>query len=732
MVKTTAKITRNRTAPTVKVIPSIQTPADGQPLVRGGTASGTPGQIIKAWNRWRENYNALVGLTIARVRALNEMTQRGDHAYPQWTYRTIERRHPVLKALIESCESPIENYDWDVKVKTELPEGCTDADAEKQRAALKAAYNQIDNLTDAIIHITHADFPGYSLLQKHRATEGAADGGIVHLEPLFQYCICRDGLFGDWFWNPDSRALTMPGEVLTEKNRIGGDVLPREDFIIREVPRPIDEIALENYVRRKLIEKDWSAFDEIFGIPSGVITMPPGIPKELEAAYEAAAKAVAEGGSGAIPNGSSYTANDQPRDGSNLFKNHMAQLDEDLVLAATGGKLTMLVQSGGGSQRGSSKVQENIFDEIAEARAGRVSKVFQKDFDSVFIAENFPGQPVLVEFQLVAKDNIDVGQICTNVASLKTAGKNVDTDWLAQQTGYEFTDDDDAAAPPTNELPAVPGEIMDVATLKNIQNRNRRHIRNRDSAGADDIATTLHETLLPILKRLDAISKVADAGIQQTMIEKLLADFPAIAEAIQADDSLAKKLSPHLATALVTGLKAARVTNRILNADWSESDHPRDDGGQFTDAPPRISAAEADAKLTAGFTEKNAVGEDRKFGLRAKQYLEKKPDAQQRKEHIEWARETVRSGKKSIVSGNEVYAKVFLDNSKQKGILTVASAKDGEVFDWYRKDAGVVKRKFMNRQTGGQSPEPVLQAIATAGGLPDWFHSSPSNKSVKS
>lgn len=454
-------LTEKRAAskPGVKDVPAFQAGADGLPLIRGGTTSGRPGQIVRFWNRWRENYNALTALTIARVRSLNEMTQRGDHALPQWTYRTIERRHPVLKALIESCESPIENYDWDVKCKTELPAGYTEAQAEAQREALKAAYAQIDNLREAIVHIVHADFPGYAVIQKHRASEGPADGGVTHLECLHSFCICRDGLFGSWFWNPDSRQLTLPEHVLTEKNRIGGEVLPREDFIIREVSRPIDEIALENFVRRKLTEKNWDAFGEIFGLPSGVLIMPAGIPPEKVEEYEAAAREIAEGGTGAAPNGSEWESNTPPHDGSALFKTRIAQLDEDLVLAATGGKLTMLVQQGGSSQRGSSGVQENVFEEIAEARAGRVGQTFREDFDRDFLAENFPGQPVLAEFCLVAKDNVDVGEICANAATLKTAGKNLNTEWLEDQTGYTFAEDD-VAADPNGTAPADenPGE----------------------------------------------------------------------------------------------------------------------------------------------------------------------------------------------------------------------------------------------------------------------------------
>lgn len=68
------------------------------------------------------------------------------------------------------------------------------------------------------------------------------------------------------------------------------------------------------------------------------------------------------------------------------------------------------------------------------------------------------------------------------------------------------------------------------------------------------IATTLHETLLPLIKRLEAIAKVDDAAIQQHLVEKLLRDLPSIAEALKADPSLAHKLNATLAPALQRGL----------------------------------------------------------------------------------------------------------------------------------------------------------------------------------
>ena len=548
----------------VKDVPSLQAPAKKLPLIRGGTTSGSPGQPVRFWNRWRENYNALLGLTLRRVRELNEQTQRGDHAYPQWTYRIIERRHPVLKALIDCCEAPLENFKWDVRIKKELPAGYTPEDAEKQKECLKNAYAQIGNLRAALVHLHSAEFRGYAHLQKHYD----AVGNVVHLECLHQYCICRDGLFGDWFWNPDSRAMSMPELVLTAANRIGGDELPREDFVIHDVERPINEIALENYVRRKLIEKDWSAFDEIFGIPSGVVIMPPEVPVGKELEYEAAARSISEGGNGALPHGSEYKPNDAARDGSALFKVHTAQLDEDLVLAGTGGKLKMLVShaghGSGGESRGSSKVQDDTFAQIAQSRGNKISGVLHRDLDQVLLAKDFPGQPALAEFCLVTEEKTDVSALCNDVATLKQAGKNVSTDWLAEQTGYEFEEDDkpiansesqisnpESQAPPSSnqKLPKNPLLNRDLNS-ENQTSNSQFEIRNSQFLSA------LNESLLPLLKRLDAIAQVPDAAIQQQLLAKLLRDFPQISKAIQADDSVQKEMSAIVSDGLLAGLTA--------------------------------------------------------------------------------------------------------------------------------------------------------------------------------
>lgn len=419
----------------VKEMPIISpAPLKGQKLVRSGAAAGQPGQIVSFANRWRENYNPFRAFAIRKAVEWLEMGQRGDYAMLQWTYRKLERSYPTLSALISRCEAPLLNYKWDIKIVSQPPQGATKAMAGAQQQTLRAAYEGIDDLKNAIRHLHMAEFREYAHIQKHRTN----DGEIYHLECLDQWLVCRDGLYGDWFWNPDSKFTTAPAISLGEDNRIGGNMLPREDFIIRQVARPINEIALIAFTRWSLCNKNWDAFIEIYGVPSGVVEMPQNVPADKEKEYEAAARQIAEGGSGAIPNGAKYTPNQGPRD-TDPFTPRIKQIDEDLILAGTGGKMGMLNASQGLSGGGQSKTHDDVFREIAEARSSAISECFQREIDAEVLSREHAGEPALVYFELAPREDNDVDGLVKNVSVLATAGFQADPDWLCEQTGYELT-----------------------------------------------------------------------------------------------------------------------------------------------------------------------------------------------------------------------------------------------------------------------------------------------------
>jgi phage gp29-like protein len=459
-----------RQSPATVITQPMVTPAPKatDQLTRGGQSAGRPGQIVTAANRWRENYNPLRGLTMRRVVELLELGQRGDYAYLQWAYRFIERRNPTLSGLISRCEAPFASFDWSIRVKSTLPPGGTKAMAERQKESLTNAYDYVDNLREALLHLHRADFRGYAHLQKHRNP----DGEVSHLEPLHQWCLCRDGLEGNWFWNPDSRSTSAPLQLLGQGYCLGGENLPLDDFIIRECPRPVNEIGLIDTVRRGLCEKDWDGFIEIYGIPGGVVIMPAEVPQGKESEYESAAKNIAEGATGALPHGSDYRANAGPR-GVDPFTPRLTHLDEALILAGTGGKLAMLTEKSGGS-RGNSRVHDKSFGEIANGRAKSCAECFIRQFDGEVLNREHPGEPHLVYFDFGAEEEEDIGSLCTNVATLKSAGKNVDTDWLAEQTGYEFADQAGPGPQGAGALDPITGLPMPPMPGRKVPSSNQR------------------------------------------------------------------------------------------------------------------------------------------------------------------------------------------------------------------------------------------------------------------
>jgi len=410
-----------------------------QPSAGGGKSAA---ELVRQSNRWRDNYNPIRGLVIARALSLLEAADRGDFAELQLVMRKVERRYPALKGLKARRLAALERLDWEIKMVEELPEGLTPQDADAQRKFLRGRYELVENLTETIGFLATAEFRGYAILQKHRFNDGGEfDGAVREFHWLPQDQFSRDGQFGDFYYNQNSNfgiGIDSCQRLLGEENRIGGAQLPREDFVLREVDSPLYEIALVAFVNWCMGRKDWAAFTEIFGLPNGVTIMPANIPPGMEDEYRMAAERVADGVSGALPHGSDIkfpTANVR---GDAPFKNFCDAQDYDVVLAGTGGRLTMLTADKGGLGDGPATEHADAFDEIAEAEARKINAVLQNDFDRPELAAEFPGQPVLAYFELCARDSQGVNQIVNNAAALASAGYRVDAAWLSEATGIKF------------------------------------------------------------------------------------------------------------------------------------------------------------------------------------------------------------------------------------------------------------------------------------------------------
>ena len=412
-------------------------PREERAVIGGGKSAA---EIIRKSNLWRDNYNPLRGLTLARLIAIFEAAERGAYAELQLLLRKVEKRYPVLKALKSRRLAALEKLDWDVKIFDRLPAGGTAAMAARQQTFLKGRYELVKNLREAIGQLALAEFRGYAILQKHRYQHGLNDGAVAELYWLEPWCWAKDGYYGDFFYNEDSRigiGLGSCAPILGEVNRLGGRSLPRAAFVVREVESPLYEIALTAFVNWLMARKDWAAFVEIFGLPNGVVIMPPNIAVGREVDYQAAAEKVADGVSGALPHGSDIKFPTANLRGEAPFEKYCDVQDKDVVLAGTGGLLTMLSLPHG-LGHGASQQHAEVFENIAQADALKVSEVLQTDFDRVELAAEFPGEPVCVYFELAAKDNKDVSTLADTVVKLESAGLQSDAAEISALTGLKL------------------------------------------------------------------------------------------------------------------------------------------------------------------------------------------------------------------------------------------------------------------------------------------------------
>lgn len=494
--------------------------------------------VLYGANRWREEYNPLRGLNMAQVIYLQDAYLRGEMAEIQWTYHRIEAGNPDLIALVERRLSAISALEWDIK-RCEQNSAYDENLAHEQEKALRAAYEKIDNLVDAIRHLALATFRGYAHLEKHRAL----DNSINHLELVDQWLLVRNGLRGDWKLNPEAASQGFKG--LPDSY-----IIPVENWIVREVDRHIDWIGLPIFVRQSMAQKDYDGFVEIYGLPGAVVIGPPDIPESDASGFEDAAKAVATGGSGYLPYGSEVRFPSDVR-GQNPFRDYMSHLTEKLVLAATGGLLTMLTAPTG-IGKGPSEEHSDAFHLLALAEALHISAVFQEQFDAEILARHFPGKPALAYFQLADNQGSDretlkfkrdawlgfqrdsrVGGIIAGNTDINELTKDVG---MPINADHKETDNFSEMTSPNSEDEAI-------------LNRQGPIKPNFDLAAA-----AVASDLAPIRERLERILTIQDPQILESKLIQFKIELPGLLKDINADPKFADVLTQQMLSAAKTPL----------------------------------------------------------------------------------------------------------------------------------------------------------------------------------
>ncbi len=509
-------------------------PAPAAPAALPAAVGGlTVPDRIRQLNRWREQYNPLRGLTLARAIALAEDFYRGNMADYQWACFFVEQTDPDLFALLEMRLGRIVEMGYSFAPERDADEGL----AQAQAKLLTEKFALIDNLSEAVEHLALAPFRHYSHVEICRS----AQGDIIHLQPVDQWNVVRDGLRGAWRYNPDGSS--------TNYASLSADMdLPAERFIFREVRRGINRIGLFKFIRSSLCEKDWDAFVEIFGFLGGVIIGPPNIgnTEAEKAEFRTAAERVAEGGSGYLPHDSDYKVNPTAK-GAHPYKERLDHLTEKLVLVGTGGKLTMLTEAGSGTLAGGAHAA--VFDQIAAAEAARISECLNRQLVGPLLSAAFPGQKQVVYYKLAANSETDTGAAVEEVLKLSQAGYQVEADEVAARTGWTVT-----IKPPAPASPFGGGVSPRVA------NRAAPALAVRDaafkSAALDALTAAQRAAFAPLATRLHAVLALDEAALPAALAQ-LKADLPALYRTVLADPALAAAWEDIFGAALVSGAAEA-------------------------------------------------------------------------------------------------------------------------------------------------------------------------------
>lgn len=511
-------------------------------------------QFVQALDVWRDTYNPLRGLTMPRAVSLLESINAGTLADVMWAFDHIEQTDPDLLALVERRITAVEEMDYDIRLASEEKKGKSwdKALAEDQRAYLAGAYERIDNLNEAVAHMAMATFRKYAFCQAHIG----ADGLPVHLECLDQWNFARRGRRGPWYWNPDAQSV--------EWRSLGEPMDPVKDrLIVREVPRYVDRYAMIKYVRANLSEKDWDGFVEIFGFNQTIVILPPEVGQDKLAEYLAAAQAVSQGGEGALPGGSDVKFPNETR-GQQPFRPRLEWLQQQLILAGTGGLLTMLAESGSGTLAGGAHAE--TFRTLARAEAKRISEVFQRAIDKHLLEDKFPGKPHLAYFQIAANEEQDVGQVVDHAEKIVRAfpGWSMDPEEFSEKTGYRLVK---AETPKPTDTGLQPAGSVHAARVQG-RGKAAEAVALDDAALEALVASGMQAALeadradnRPLAERLYGILELeGEPELMRAALAQLKRDLPALAAEMVEAPALAGAIENLIGPALINGIAAGVVS----------------------------------------------------------------------------------------------------------------------------------------------------------------------------
>ena len=374
------------------------------------------------------SYNPLRGLNSKDVEQILDFSRNGCISRLELIYNMLEQSDINVATIVKRRQSALIGCDWEIR---------------KRENASKNADNE--SLADEQVAFLNEQFgraeDDGSLIEAIKTLESAVFRGIAVVKPIFSnrglerfdcydaWNFCIDPATHDVYWNPTAQDYLDFTQRLKKITGTGA--------IISFEEAPVDGLALPIYVRTDFGEEQWARLIARRGLPNCYIIAPP-LAEDKVTMFAEAARKVADGGNGALPNGCEvHTERTDPAN-SEAFKMFLEYQQRQIILAGTGGILGSLAEATGlGS--GVADAHTDTWREIVKSDAFKISNLFNRYVANKLLEAAFPGREKLAFFSIDTALPKSATEVLDCAVKASQAGLAIDPVQLSEMTGFKIS-----------------------------------------------------------------------------------------------------------------------------------------------------------------------------------------------------------------------------------------------------------------------------------------------------
>ena len=386
------------------------------------------------------SFNPLRGLNAKDVENILDFSETGCISRLELIFRMLEKSSIDVSTILTRRQAALIGCDWEIRKRENATQNAAmDKLADEQVAMLNEQFGRAEDdgsLIEAIKCLGTAIFRGIAVVEPR-----FSDKGLVGFETFDAWNFSIDPVTKDVYWNP--KAIDCTNFQQTLKKVTG------TRCIVSLEETPVDGLALPIYIREYFGEEQWARLVARRGLPACYIIAPP-LAGDKVTQFTNAAKKVADGGSGALPNGTQVITEKMDAANSQSFDLFLAHQQKQIILAGTGGILGSLAEATGlGS--GVSDAHENTWREIVKMDAMKISNLINRKVAHLLLDAFFPGQPKLAYFNISTSLPKSASEVLDCAVKADQAGFEIDEVQLSEMTGFKLKKKQSPQAPQQEE-----------------------------------------------------------------------------------------------------------------------------------------------------------------------------------------------------------------------------------------------------------------------------------------